>query len=66
MTETPEKDLLEQHTKHGVLARLAAATQHSYLGDILLGAKWPKRSEFFSPANPAIALVAYIVREFCS
>ncbi|MBI4243072.1 MAG: VIT1/CCC1 transporter family protein [Planctomycetes bacterium] len=32
------KDLIDQHSKHAISARLSSATEHSYLGDFVLGA----------------------------
>jgi len=37
-TSPPLKQLVKEHTPHAVAQRLASATEHSYLGDFVLGA----------------------------
>jgi VIT1/CCC1 family predicted Fe2+/Mn2+ transporter len=38
MDAPQQEHLLEQHTPHAITSRLQSATQHSYLGDFVLGA----------------------------
>src|SRR5690242_13763923 len=37
-TTPPLKQLVKEHTPHAIAQRLASATEHSYLGDFVLGA----------------------------
>lgn len=38
MTQIPQDDLRSMHTEEAIAHRIASATQHSYLGDFILGA----------------------------